>query len=183
MVTVPKPKKREIITRAPFVHHDIGEIIAFHDEEGPTIDVVVKPEASDQYAHVAITAIEAHQLADELHRIGTITQRAGWTPTVLTDARAYLPGMTDEQIIERLDRLYRRWNGHVIGYRGHLDRAAGRALAVEVHIETLERSVALVEEHAETLSGIPELADRLSELRSSLEDVRQLYIAEQERQR
>ena len=77
--------------------------------------------------------------------------------------------MTDEQIIERLDRLYRRWGGLVIGFRGSLSRAAGRALAVEVHMETLERSAALVEQHAETLSGIPELADRLTELRSSLE--------------
>ena len=51
------------------------------------------------------------------------------------------------------------------------------------HIETLERSAALVEQHAETLSGIPELADGLAELRSSLEDVRQLFMAEQERRR
>lgn len=181
MVTVPKPKKREIITRAPFVHHDIGEIVAYHDEEGPTIDVTIRPEDSEQYAQFALTAADAHQLADELHHIADEAQRAGWTPTILSDARTYLPGMTDEQIIERLDRLYRRWGGLVIGFRGRLDRAAGRALAVEVHIETLERSVALVEEHAERLSGIPELADRLNELRSSLEDVRQLYIAEQER--
>ncbi|WP_026874757.1 hypothetical protein [Jiangella gansuensis] len=182
MVTVPKPKKREIITRAPFVHPDIGEIVAFHDEEGPTIDVTIRPEGSEDYAHFALTAIDAHQLADELHRIGTIVQRAGWTPTILTDAREYLPGMTDEQIIERLDRLYRRWGGLVIGFRGRLDRAAARALAVEVHIETLERSAALVEEHAERLSGVPELADRLGELRSSLDEVRQMYVAEQERQ-
>ncbi|SEF14435.1 hypothetical protein [Jiangella alba] len=182
MVTVPKPKKREIITRAPFIHHDVGEVVVFHDEEGPTIDVVVKPEGSEQYAHFAITAIEAHQLADEMHRLGTIAQRAGWTPTILSDARVYLPGMTDEQIIERLDRLYQRRGGLVIGFRGRLDRAAGRALALEVHMETLDRSVRLVEEHAETFSGVPELADRLSELRASLEDVRQLYIAEQERQ-
>lgn len=112
-----------------------------------------------------------------------MAQRAGWTPTILSDARHYLPGMTDEQIIERLDRLYRRWGGLVVGFRGSLDRGAGRALAVEVHIETLERSAALVEQHAETLSGIPELADGLAELRSSLEDVRLLYIAEQERRR
>lgn len=181
MVTVPKPKKREIITRAPFVHPDVGEIVAFHDEEGPTIDVTIRPEGSEEYARFGLTAADAHQLADELHRIGTIVQRAGWTPTLLSDARTYLPGMTDEQIIERLDRLYRRWGGLVIGYRGRLDRRAGRALAVEVHMETLERSVRLVDEHAEPLSGVPELADRLAELRSSLEAVKQLYIAEQER--
>ncbi|SEF11478.1 hypothetical protein [Jiangella alba] len=181
MVTVPKPKTREIITRAPFVHPDVGEIVAFHDEEGPTIDVTIRPEGSEEYAHFGLTAADAHELADEMHRIGTIVQRAGWTPALLSDARTYLPGMTDEQIIERLDRLYRRWGGLVIGYRGRLDRAAGRALAVEVHMETLERSAALVEQHAESLSGVPELADRLAELRSSLEDVRQLYIAEQER--
>lgn len=182
MVTVSKPKKREIITRAPFVSDDIGEIVAYHDEEGPTIDVTIRPEDSGQYAQFGLTAAEVRQLADELHSIADQVQRAGWTPTILAEARAYLPGMTDEQIIERLDRLYRRWGGLVIGFRGMLDRRAGRALAIEVHMETLEQSVALVEEHAEKLSGIPELADRLSELRSSLEHVRQLYIAEQERQ-
>ncbi|WP_116949406.1 hypothetical protein [Jiangella endophytica] len=182
MVTVPKPKKREIITRAPFVHPDVGEIVAYHDEEGPTIDVTIRPEGSEEYAHFGLTAADAHELADELHRIGTIVQRAGWTPTLLSDARNYLPGMTDEQIIERLDRLYRRWGGLVIGFRGRLDRAAARALAVEVHLETLERSAASVEEHAESLSGIPELADRLAELRSSLDEVRQMYVAERERQ-
>ncbi|TDE13004.1 hypothetical protein [Jiangella asiatica] len=181
MVTVPKPKKREIITRAPFVHPDVGEIVAYHDEEGPTIDVTIRPEGSEEYAHFGLTAADAHQLADELHRIGTIVQRAGWTPTILADARAYLPGMTDDQIIERLDRLYRRWGGLVIGFRGRLDRAAARALMVEDHIETLERSMALIEQNAGPLSGIPELADRLDELRSSLEAVRQLYIDEQER--
>ncbi|WP_157987631.1 hypothetical protein [Jiangella endophytica] len=164
------------------MHPDVGEIVAFHDEEGPTIDVTIRPEGSEEYAHFGLTAADAHQLADELHRIGTIVQRAGWTPTILTDARAYLPGMTDEQIIERLDRLYRRWGGLVIGFRGRLDRRAGRALAVEVHMETLEHTVGLVEQHAETFSGVPELADGLAELRSSLEDVRQLYVAEQERQ-
>ena len=99
MVTVPKTNKREIITRAPFVHPDVGEIVAFHDEEGPTIDLVIKPEGSDEYAQVGITAADAHELADELHRIADEVQRAGWTPKLLSDARAYLPGMTDEQII------------------------------------------------------------------------------------
>ncbi|SDT70554.1 hypothetical protein [Jiangella sp. DSM 45060] len=182
MVTVSKPKKREIITRAPFVSDDIGEIVAYHDEEGPTIDVTIRPEDSGQYAQFGLTAAEVHELADELHRIANKVQRAGWTPTILTDARTYLPGMTDEQIIERLDRLYRRWGGLVIGFRGRLDRRAGRALAVEVQMETLERSVGLVEQHAETFSGVPELADGLAELRSSLEAVRQLYVAEWERQ-
>ncbi|SDU47734.1 hypothetical protein [Jiangella alkaliphila] len=181
MVTVPKPKQREIITRAPFVHHEVGEVVVYHDEEGPTIDITIELEDTKQRAQFAITPREAHQLADDMHRIADLAQRAGWTPTILTDARRYLPGMTDEQIIERLDRLYRRWGGLVIGFRGRLDRAAGRALAVEVHMETLDRSVALVEEYAEPLSGIPEMADRLDELRSSLEDVRQLYVAEQER--
>ncbi|SDU26647.1 hypothetical protein [Jiangella alkaliphila] len=181
MVTVPKPKQREIITRAPFVHHEVGEIVVYHDEEGPTIDIKIELEDTKQRAQFAITAIEAYQLADEMHRIGAIAQRAGWTPKILSDARAYLPGMTDEQIIERLDRLYRRWGGFVIGYRGKLSPGAGRALAVEVHMETLERSVDLVEQNAERLSGIPELADHLAELRSSLEDVRQLFTAELER--
>jgi hypothetical protein len=63
MVAVSKPKKVEIITRAPFVHHDIGEIVAFHDEEGPTIDVTIRPEGSEDYARFALTAIDAHQLA------------------------------------------------------------------------------------------------------------------------
>ncbi|PZF81582.1 hypothetical protein [Jiangella anatolica] len=143
--------------------------------------MTIRPEGTEQFAQFGLVPIEAHQLADELHRIADLAQRAGWTPAVLTDARAYLPGMTDEQIIERLDRLYRRWDGFVLGRRGMLDRRAGRALAAELHMETLERSAALVEQHAKTLSGIPEMADRLSELRSSLQDVRQLFAAELER--
>lgn len=180
MVTVSKPKKREIITRAPFVSDDIAEIVAYHDEEGPTIDVTIRPEDSGQYAQFGLTAAEVRQLADELHRVADQVKRAGWTPTILAEARAYLPGMTDEQIIERLDRLYRLWGGFVIGFRGMLDRRAGRALAVEEHIAMLERSAALVEDHAEKLSGIPELASGLAELRSSLDEVRQLYLAEME---
>lgn len=180
MVTVPKPKKREIITRAPFVDHDLGELVAYHDEEGPTIDVTIRPEDTTQYIQFGLTPADTHRLADELHEIADVAQRAGWTPTILSEARVFLPGMTDEQIIERLDRLYRRWGGFVFGLRGKLSHRAGRALAVEVHIETLQGSVALIEQHAEPLSGIPELADRLTELRSSLDEVKALYVAELE---
>jgi len=61
-----------------------------------------------------------------------VTQRAGWTPEVLAHAReSYLPGLSDEQIIERLDRLTARLGGLVMGTRGRLDWRAGRILRAE----------------------------------------------------
>lgn len=181
MTTLPNSAEREIITQARF-HEDLT-IVAFHEDEGPLLELIVAPVGTGKRADLLVNTAEARDLAVELNRIADLALRAGWTPVILADARQQLPGMTDEQIIERLERLHRRLGGFVFGVAGRLGGRAARMLSVEVHIETLERAIALVDQHAEVLSGVPDVASRFRELRASLNDVNTMYKAELEHSR
>jgi hypothetical protein len=48
MSTLPTPEESNIIKRVPFVSAELGEIIAWHDYEGPSIDFKLAPEDSPQ---------------------------------------------------------------------------------------------------------------------------------------
>src|ERR1700754_2809952 len=109
VVTYQQPDRREVIARSAFLSDDVGEMVAWHDSEGPTIDVHLAPADSGQLVHFAMTPSEARLVAGQLTQIAATAQRAGWTPEVLADVRErFLPGRSDEQIIERLDALTTR---------------------------------------------------------------------------
>ncbi|WP_053208197.1 hypothetical protein [Jiangella muralis] len=182
MATLPTPDETNIITRAPFLAREIGEIIAWHDHEGPSIDFRLAPEDTDQHAEISFTPSEVHKLADQLHEIATVAQHAGWTPEILAQARArYLPGMSDVQIIERLDRLADRIGGLVFGVGGRLHGEAGRMLTAEVGLEALDRVAAAVDVASQQLDGVHQLTPALTELREAIAGMRRFYQAETER--
>src|SRR5690625_2973874 len=159
MVKVPEQDYSDVITRAPLVHRDVGEIVAHHGDEGPMIDMVIKPDDLARRGKVSMGAAEARQLATELNRIADLTQQSGWTPRILAEVRQrYLPGMTDAEIMRRLDRLYEQWGGFVFGLGGSLSFRAGQVLAAESQAEPLDGALAVIDRHAESLSGLPEVA-------------------------
>lgn len=181
MATLPTPDETNIITRAPFLSTEIGEIIAWHDHEGPSVDFRLAPEDTDQRAEVSSTPSEVHKLADQLHEIATIAQRAGWTPEILAQVRErYLPGMSDAQIIERLDRLTSRIGGLVFGFGGRLHHNSGRMLVAEVGLEALDRVAAAIDAASQQLDGVHQLTPALTELREATTGLRRFYQAETE---
>lgn len=179
MAMLPTPDETNIITRAPFLAREIGEIIAWHDHEGPSIDFRLAPEDTDQHAEISLTPSEVHNLADQLHEIAMVAQHAGWTPEILAQVRErYLPGMSDVQIIERMDRLADRIGGLVFGMGGRLHGDAGRMLTAEVGIEALDRLAAGIDAVAQRLDGMHDLTPALTEAREAIAGMRRFYQAE-----
>ncbi len=181
MATTPSEKKRDVIARGPFLSDDVGEMIAWHDTEGPAIDIHLEPTDAGQRIDVSLTPPEARILARQLADIADTAQRAGWTPAILADARErYLPGMSDEQIIERLDALTARLGGFVLGFRGKLDWRAGRALVAETGNELLDRAAAAVDTAEQHLSGYQQALEQLTTVKAELDHVRRFFAHESE---
>ncbi|SDU64581.1 hypothetical protein [Jiangella alkaliphila] len=181
MATTPAADRRDVIVRSAFLSDDVGEMIAWHDTEGPAIDIHLEPTDAGQRIDVSLTPPEARILARQLADIADTAQRAGWTPALLADARErYLPGMSDEQIIERLDALSKRLGGFVIGFRGKLDWRAGRALVAETGNELLDRAAAAVDTAEQHLSGYREAVEQLSSVKAELDHVRTFFATESE---
>ncbi|WP_157988075.1 hypothetical protein [Jiangella endophytica] len=174
-------ERRDIIVRQPFISDDVGEIIAWRDGEGPTIAIHLEPEDSGQRADVSLTPSEARALARQLTEIADTAQRAGWTPALLADARErYLPGLSDEQIIERLDALTERLGGLVLGFRGNIDWRAGRILVAETGNQLLDRAAGAVDAAEQHLSSYQQAVDQLSSVKSELDHVRHFFTHESE---
>ncbi|MBB5791612.1 hypothetical protein [Jiangella mangrovi] len=182
MVTVPTADRRAVIARSAFLSDDVGQMVARHDTEGPTIEVDLAPADSDgQRAHVALTPSEARLIAAQLTDLAATAQRAGWTPEVLADARErYLPGQSDEQIIARLDALTARLGGLVLGYRGKLDWRAGRILTAEVGAELLDRAAAAVDAAEQHLAAHQQAVEQLGAVKAELEALQRFYRTESE---
>ncbi|SEE94330.1 hypothetical protein [Jiangella alba] len=181
MVSTHHEERRDVIVRQPFVSDEVGEIVAWHDSEGPTIDIHLEPEDSGQRADVSLTPSEARDLARQLREIADTAQRAGWTPAVLADARErYLPGLSDEQIIARLDALTERLGGLVLGYRGKIDWRAGRILVAETGHQLLDRAAGAVNVAEQHLAGYQQALDQLSTVKAELDHVRHFFTHESE---
>lgn len=181
MSTLPTPNESNIIKRVPFLNDDLGEIIAWHDHEGPSIDFKLAPRESEQRFECGFTPSEIHQLADQLHDIANLAQRAGWTPEVLAQARErYLPGMTDEQIMERLDRLTARLGGRVLGHGALIDWQAARMLTAELGVEALDQAEAAVDAALQQLHDVEQLTTSLRALKESFAAQRRFYQSESE---
>lgn len=181
MVTVPTADRRAVIVRSAFLSDDVGEMVAWHDSEGPTIDVHLAPNDSDQRVDFAMTPSEARLVARQLTEIAATAQRAGWTPEVLADVRErFLPGRSDQQIIDRLDALTTRLGGLVLGYRGRVDWKAGRMLIAEAGAELLERAAAAVDTAGQHLAAYQQAVEQLSTAKAELDHVRRYYATESE---
>jgi hypothetical protein len=179
VVTVQQTDRRDVIVRGPFVSEDVGEMIAWHDTEGPSIDVRIEPEDSGQRVQFALTPSEARLLAGQLTEIAATAQRAGWTPEVLANVRErYLPGMSDEQIMERLDALTARLGGLVLGVRGRIDWRAGRMLVAEAAADAAQRAQAALDTTEQHLLAAQQAAEQLTAVRADLERVHRFYEAE-----
>lgn len=181
MATVSTSERDNVITRAPFLSESVGEMVAWHDVEGPAIDIHLEPLDSGQRVDLSITPAEARMVAGQLAEIAAIAQRAGWTPAVLAEVRErFLPGLSDEQIIERLDALADRLDGGVLGHRGHVDWRAGRMLVAQTGAELLDRADAAVGEAERHLAGYRQAVERLGAVKAELDQVRRFYRAESE---
>jgi hypothetical protein len=181
MGNLPTPDESNIIARMPFVTEELGEIIAWHDREGPSIDLKLAPEGTKDRFECGFTPSEIHRLADKLHEVATIAQRAGWTPEVLAQAREkYLPGMTDAQIIERLDRLEARLGSMMLGHGARLDWQAGRMLTAELGMEALDQADAAVTAALDQFRGVETVAESLRAVQTSFAQLRRFYESESE---
>jgi hypothetical protein len=181
VVTVPTPDRRAVIARSAFVSDDVGEMLAWHDVEGPTIDIQLAPADSGQQLHLALTPSEARLLAGQLAELAATAQQAGWTPEVLADARErFLPGHSDQQIIERLDALTARLGGLVLGARGRVDWRAGRMLTAQVGTEVLERAAAAVGTAEQHLAAYHQAVEQLGTVRAELDRLERFYRTESE---
>ncbi|WP_026874446.1 hypothetical protein [Jiangella gansuensis] len=168
MVKLPEPDAREIIARAPVVDEMVGEMVAHLDAGNPHIDVEIKPYETTMYARFDLIPKEARQLAAELVRMADVAQNAAWTPALLAQVRErYLPGATDAQIVERLNRLARRESGFELVSPGVLDPADGYQLTAEAHRELVERVAAAL-----SAAGVT-----MRELDTAIGDLRAVYAA------
>ncbi|WP_046766651.1 hypothetical protein [Jiangella alkaliphila] len=156
-------------------------MVAWHDTEGPAIDIHLEPRDAGQRIDVSISPSEARILARQLTEIADTAQRAGWTPALLADARErYLPGLSDEQIIARLDALSERLGGFVLGFRGRVDWRAGRMLVAETGNELLDRAAAAVDTAEQHLAGYRQAVDQLGTVKAELDQVRTFFAHESE---
>lgn len=169
MVNVPERDKREIIARAPFVDEMVGEMVAHLLHGNAHIDVEIKPFETDMYAKVGLNLREVRLAAAELLRMADVAQQATWTPKLLANVRErYLPGATDAQIIERLQRLADRDDGLELLEPGLLFPQDGYALTAEAHRELVDRIAAAL-----SAAGVT-----LSELETVVGDLRKTYRAD-----
>ncbi|WP_119663101.1 hypothetical protein [Jiangella rhizosphaerae] len=181
MATTPAADRRDVIARSAFLSDDVGEMIAWHDTEGPSIDIHLEPADSGQRVDVSVTPSEARALARQLTELADTAQRAGWTPELLAEARErYLPGMSDEQIIARLDALTDRLGGLVLGYRGRIDWRAGRILVAETGHELLGRAATAVDAAEQHLAGYQQAVEQLTTVKAELDHVRRFFEHESE---
>lgn len=183
MPTVAVPD--DLIIRFPFLNDDLGELIARHDDEGPIIDVFLAPEDGGGSVTFALTPAEARVLAGQLTDIADAAQRAGWTPAVLADVREhYLPGASDEQIIQRLDQLTQRLGSSPLGIRpGTVSREAGRMLAAEAGGEVVDQVADVLDEAIVRLGEFRGAVDQLAGLRAAFAELRRFYQAESQERR
>jgi hypothetical protein len=167
MANLPDPDKREIITRAPFVDEQVGEMVAHLLHGNAEIDVEIKPVESDTYARIGINVKEARKLAADLVRIADVAEAAMWTPELLADVRTlYLPGATDAEIIARLTVLVEQHGGGIeLRSPGRLFHADGEALTAAAHREKVDRVAAAMS--AAQVS--------LTEMLSVVADLRTIY--------
>ncbi|TDE12637.1 hypothetical protein [Jiangella asiatica] len=166
MVKLPEPDTREIIARASFVDEMVGEMVAHLQRGEAHIDVVIKPFESDMYAQFDLLPKEARRLAAELVRIADVVQRAMWTPKLLAHVRErYLPGATDVEIVERLNRLVERDGGLELLKPGVLHPQDGFTLTTEAHREVVDRVAGVL-----SAAGVS-----LGELESVVGDLRKVY--------
>lgn len=185
MVTVPDPDHRNVIAQVPFLNDDLGELVAWHDKEGPVVDVRLAPDDAGDKVELRLSPCEARELADQLRDIADVAQRAGWTPAVLADVRQhYLPGASDEQIVARLDELAGRLGESVLGFRpGTISSDAGRMLVAGVGTEVVERAATALDVTIGRLGELRNAVDRLAELRADFDELRRFYRTEGEQQR
>jgi hypothetical protein len=181
VVTVPTADRRAVIARSAFLSDDVGQMVARHDAEGPTIDVDLAPADSGQRVHLALTPTEARLIAGQLTDLAATAQRAGWTPEILADVRErYLPGRTDQQIIERLDALTDRLGGLVLGYKGRIDWKAGRILTAEIGTELLNRAATALDAAEQHLAAHQQAVEHLGAVKAELEALQRFYRTESE---
>ncbi|SDU18205.1 hypothetical protein [Jiangella alkaliphila] len=155
MVKLPEPDTREIITRAPFVEEGVGEMVAHILHGDAHIDVEIKPFETEMYAQFDLLPKEARRLAADLVRIADVAQQAMWTPKLLANVRErYLPGATDAQIIEQLQRLADRDDGLELLEPGLLFPQDGYALTAEAHRELVDRIAAALSAAGVTLGEL-----------------------------
>lgn len=178
MVTVPTPEKREEITRVPFVHPEVGEMVAYLDTEGPIINVQVKPEESDMFCEFTLTPLEARELAESLRAIADEAQRAGWSRKMLADVRKhYLPDATDDEIRDRLDALTERLGERIHGFRGQLSSQAGRQLLAEDAAAAAGQASGALGEVVDQMARLGEVSVRLAEAQQAFTDLERLHRA------
>lgn len=169
MVKLPEPDTREIIARVPFVEEGVGEMVAHILRGDAHIDVVIKPFETDMYASFDLLPKEARRLAAELVRIADVAQQAMWTPKLLANVRErYLPGATDAEIIERLNRMVQRDGGLELMKPGLLYPQDGYALTAEAHRELVDRIAGAL-----SAAGVT-----LGELETVVGDLRKTYRAD-----
>lgn len=183
MVTVSTPAERDVISRVPFLNDRLGELVAWHDREGPMIDVRLAPEDSGTSVTATLSPSETRELADQLRQIADVAQHAGWTPAVLADVREhYLPGAGDEEIMARLDQLTHRLDSSPLGIRqGTVHPAAGRMLTADVGSELVEQASAALDDTIDRLTEFRHAIDRPTTLRDSLADLQRFYRTESEK--
>ena len=181
MATTPAADRRDVIARSAFLSDDVGEMVAWHDSEGPAIDIHLEPVDAGQRVDVSLTPSEARIVARQLTELADTAQRAGWTPALLADARErYLPGLSDEQIMQRLDALTTRLGGFVLGFRGKVDWRAGRILVAETGNELPDRAATAVDTAEQHLSGYQQAVDQLTAVKAELDHVRRFFAHESE---
>ncbi|WP_157987757.1 hypothetical protein [Jiangella endophytica] len=181
MATTPAADRRDVIVRSAFLSDDVGEIVAWHDTEGPAIDIHLEPTDAGQRVDVSLTPAEARVVARQLTEIADTAQRAGWTPALLADVRErYLPGLSDAQIIERLETLTDRLGGFVLGFRGKVDWRAGRILVAETGNDLLDRATAAVDTAERHMSSYQQAVDQLTAVKAELDHVRRFFAHESE---
>lgn len=183
MTAVPKPG--HVIVRKPFLNDDLGEVIARHDDEGPTIDVVLAPQDSGASVSFGLTPCETRLLARQLQEVADTAQRAGWTPAVLADVReSYLPRASDEQIVARLDDLAERLGASPLGLRpGTLSPEAGRMLVAGAGRDVLQQAIAALDTAIARLAEFSQTTGQLTDLRAAFDELRRFYEAESENPR
>lgn len=185
MSTVSNSNDREVIAEDVFVNDDLGQMVAIHDHDGPTIRVLIAPEDTGESVAFGLSPCEARKLSDQLRAIADTAQRAGWTPAVLADVREhYLPGATDEQIITRLDELTQILGSSPLGVRrGTVHPDAGRMLAADAGVDVVRNVLAAVDQAADGLADAARASSRLTGARTSLDGLLRFYDTERRRAR
>lgn len=166
---------RDIIARIPLAA-DEGELVAWKDEDGPVIDLVISPTDEDPSARLTYTPCELREFADQAYEIADTAQRASWTPEFVADVRdRYLPGLSEEEVIARLDALANRTERRLY-LSGRVHPEAGYRLRAGAGAEAVGRVIAVLEELTGELGRAK--AARVSPVREALDRLRASLEAE-----